>query len=111
MPDGAQLLAGLMDALRTTLATSIHDVFLVAAVVAFGGVLVAVFLPEKPLRGRQPVPALVEAGKELAAEGIGTAPLIPAENELRLYVAEPDDWTDRQPARDLQPVGGRARSG
>ena len=107
MPDGARLLADLMDALQAVLARSIHDVFLVAAVVAFGGVVVAVFLPEKPLRGRQPVQALVEAGKELAAEGVGTAPPIPAENEPRLYVAEADDTTDRQPARDLQPVGAR----
>jgi hypothetical protein len=100
-----------MGALRTVLATSIHDVFLVAAVVAFGGVLVAVFLPEKPLCGRQPVQALVEAGKELTAEGVGTAPPIPTENEPRLYVAEADDTTDRQSACDLQPVGGRARDG
>jgi EmrB/QacA subfamily drug resistance transporter len=110
VPDGARLLADLMGALRTALATSIHDVFLVAAVVAFGGVLVAIFLPEKPLRGRQSVQALVEAGKELAAEGVGTAPPIPAENEPRLYVAESADRTDRQLARDLQPVGGRTRS-
>jgi MFS family permease len=107
VPDGALLLADLMDALRMVLAWSIHDVFLVAAVVAFGGVLVAVFLPEKPLRGHQPVQALVEAGKELAVEEVGTAPPIPAENEPRLYVAEADDTTDRQPARDLQPVGAR----
>ena len=91
------------------LATSIHDVFLLAAIVACGGVLVAIFLPERPLRGRQSVSGLIEAGKELAAEGAGAAPPVPPAIEPRLYVAEADDGTDRQPARDLQPVGGRAR--
>jgi hypothetical protein len=109
VPDGARLFADLMDALRTALATSMQDVFLIAAVVAFGGVLVAVFLPEKPLRGRQETPALEEMGKELAAEGIGTAPPLPAASEPRLYVAKPDDATDRQSARELQPVGGSTR--
>ena len=104
VPDGARLFADLMDALRTALATSMQDVFLIAAVVAFGGVLVAIFLPEKPLRGRQEIPALEEMGKELAAEGISTAPPLLAVSEPRLYVAEPGD-TDREPARKLQPVG------
>ncbi len=67
LPDGARLFAGLMGALRLALATSVHDVFLIAAVVACGGVLVAVFLPKTPLRGRQEAPAPEEAGKELAA--------------------------------------------
>ena len=111
LPDGARLFAELMGALRLALATSVHDVFLVAAIVAFGGVIVAVFLPETPLRGRQDVPALVEAGKELAVEGIGTAPMIPAANEPRLYVAESDSDTDRQPADERRTAGGRARVG
>jgi hypothetical protein len=111
LPDGTRLFAGLMDALQGALAASIHDVFLVAAVVAFGGVIVALFLPETPLRGRQDVPALVEAGKELAVEGIGAAPPIPAANELRLYVAESDRDTDRQPADERRTAGGRARVG
>jgi EmrB/QacA subfamily drug resistance transporter len=111
LPDGARLFAELMGALRLALATSVHDVFLVAAIVAFGGVIVAVFLPETPLRGRQDVPALVEAGKELAVEGIGTAPMVPAANEPRLYVAESDSDTDRQPADERRTAGGRARVG
>jgi EmrB/QacA subfamily drug resistance transporter len=111
VPDGALLLADLMDAMRTALASSLHDVFLVAAVVAFGGVVVAIFLPEKPLRERQPTTALVEAGKELAVEGVGTAPPLPAASEPRLYVAELDDGTDTQPTRALQPVGGHSRDG
>jgi Major Facilitator Superfamily len=111
LPDGPRLFAGLMDALQGALAASIHDVFLVAAVVAFGGVIVALFLPETPLRGRQEAPALEEAGKELAVEGIGTAPMIPVANEPRLYVAEPDRDTDRQPADARRSAGGPARVG
>jgi hypothetical protein len=110
VPNGAQLFADLTIALRTALATSIHDVFLIAAIVALGGVIVAIFLPEKPLRGRQEIPVLQEMGEELAAEGIGTAPMIPAADEPRLYVAEPDDEVDHNSAGDLQPVGGRARN-
>lgn len=110
LPDGAGLFAELMGVLRLALATSIHDVFLVAAIVAFGGVIVAVFLPEKPLRDRQEAPALEEAGKELAVEGIGTAPPIPAANEPRLFVAEPDDEAGRQPSGKV-PAGGRAHGG
>ncbi len=109
LPDGARLFTELMGALRLALATSIHDVFLVAAIVAFGGVVVAVFLPEKPLRGRQEVPALEEAGKELAVEGIGTAPSIPAAYEPRLFVAESDGAIRRSTVN--LPASGRARSG
>jgi MFS family permease len=109
VPDGAHLFAELMDALQRALATSIHDVFLVAAIVACGGVLVAIFLPEKPLRGRQQVPALVEAGKELAVEGIGAPPPRPPAYEPRLYVAELDDERGDQPISE-RPVAGRDSS-
>jgi hypothetical protein len=90
--------------MRSALATSMHDVFLVAAVVACGGVLVAVFLPENPLRGRQPASALVEAGKELAAEGVGASSPLPAADEPRLAAAEPDieDWQAQGPP---EPIG------
>ncbi len=107
VPNGAQLFAELMVALRTALATSMHDVFFVAAIVALGGVIAAIFLPEKPLRGRQEIPVLQEMGEELAAEGIGTAPMIPAENEPRLYVADPEEDADQPTASDLQPAGSR----
>ncbi|MDQ2652272.1 MAG: MFS transporter [Chloroflexota bacterium] len=107
VPNGAQLFAELMVALRTALATSMHDVFFVAAIVALGGVIAAIFLPEKPLRGRQEIPVLQEMGEELAAEGIGTAPMIPAANEPRLYVADPEEDADQPAASDLQPAGSR----
>jgi hypothetical protein len=110
LPDGAELFAELMGALRLALSTAVHDVFLVAAIVAVGGVIVALFLPEKPLRGRQEAPALEEAGKELAVEGIGTAPMIPAENQPRLNVADPDDGAGRQPGGKHQ-VGDRVHAG
>jgi EmrB/QacA subfamily drug resistance transporter len=109
VPNGAQLFTDLMVALRSALAVSIHDVFFVAAIVALGGVIVAIFLPEKPLRGRQEIPVLQEMGEELAAEGIGTAPMIPAANEPRLYVADPVREPEPQPAGELQPAGGRSR--
>ncbi|MFN8590544.1 MAG: MDR family MFS transporter [Thermomicrobiales bacterium] len=109
VPDGARLLDELMGALRAVLASSIHDVFLVASIVACGGVLVALFLPEKPLRGRQQTPALVEVGQELAAEGAGTVTPLPAASEPRLYVAEPDSGTDESPARELEPAGSHTR--
>ena len=109
LPDGARLFAELIGALRLALAGSIHDVFLVAAIVACGGVVVALFLPEKPLRGRQEVPALVEAGMELAVEGPGTAPPIPAANEPRLYVADAHDGAGQQAPEKLPAVGGSTR--
>ncbi len=109
LPDGARLFVELMDALRLALATSVHDVFLVAAIVAGGGVVVALFLPEKPLRGRQEAPALVEAGKELAVEGPGTAPPIPAASEPRLYVADVHDITDKHALEKRPAAGGPTR--
>jgi hypothetical protein len=39
-------------------------------------------------------------GEELAAEGIGTAPMIPAANEPRLYVAAPAGAPAPQPGRN-----------
>ena len=86
-----------------------HDAFLVAAIVAFAGVIVAVFLPEKPLRGRQEVPALEEVGRDLAVEGIGTAAMIPAGNEPRPCVAHVQDMADKHAPENHQPVGGRSR--
>jgi EmrB/QacA subfamily drug resistance transporter len=113
VPNGAQIFADLAAALRTILATSIHDVFLVAAIVALGGVIVAIFLPDKPLRGRQEIPVLQEMGEELAAEGIGTAPVIPAANEPRLYVADPETTpspqTRREQEHERQLVGSGSR--
>jgi EmrB/QacA subfamily drug resistance transporter len=72
LPDGARLFAELIDAMRLALATAIHDVYLLAAIVALGGIVASVFLPERPLRKRRQEEPLVEAGKELAAEGAGT---------------------------------------
>ena len=109
LPDGARLFAELIGTMRLALAASVHDVFLVAAIVACGGVVVALFLPEKPLRGRQEVPALVEAGMELAVEGPGTAPPIPAANEPRLYVADAHDGAGKQAPEKLPAVGGSTR--
>jgi hypothetical protein len=109
LPDGARLFAELMGALRLALATSVHDVFLVAAIVACGGVVVALFLPEKPLRGRQEASALVEAGMELAVEGPGTAPPISAANEPRLYVADDHEIADKHALAKLPAVRGPTR--
>jgi EmrB/QacA subfamily drug resistance transporter len=100
VPDGAQLFNALMDAMRLALATAIHDVFLLAAVVAIGGVVVAMFLPEAPLRRRQDTPPLEEAGKELAADGAGIAPPIPAESEPRLVVASANGAAAAIPSED-----------
>lgn len=104
LPNGAQLFDALMGAMRLALATAIHDVFLLAAIVAMGGVLASFFLPEAPLRKRREAPPLEEAGMELAADGAGIAPPIPAANEPRLFVAptEPDVATSlngKEPAR------------
>jgi EmrB/QacA subfamily drug resistance transporter len=106
LPDGGELFAGLMDAMRLALASAMHDVFLVAAVVACGGVIVAVFLPEKPLRGRQQTPVLIEAGKELAAEGVGAAPPLPAANEPRPAAAG-SAAEGRRCHGVPEPIGGR----
>jgi EmrB/QacA subfamily drug resistance transporter len=104
VPDGARLFAELMVVMRLALATAIHDVFLLAAIVAFGGVVAAFFLPERPLRRRRDVPALTESGAELAADGAGVAPSLPAASEPRLVLttagAEASDngsGAERQP--------------
>jgi EmrB/QacA subfamily drug resistance transporter len=91
LPDGARLFTELMEAMRLALATAIHDVFLIAAIVAVGGVIASIFLPEQALRRRQDAGQLVEAGKELAAEGAGIAAPLPARSEPRLFVAPAGD--------------------
>jgi HAMP domain-containing protein len=86
LPDGEQLFSALIGAMRLALNTAIHDVFLLAAIVAIGGVIAAVLLPEAPLRRRQDTSPLEEAGEELAAKAARISPLIPAAAEPRLFV-------------------------
>jgi hypothetical protein len=62
LPNGEELFAALMGAMRQALATSIHDVFLMAAIVSLGGVIAVAFLPEAPLRKRRETPELERAG-------------------------------------------------
>jgi EmrB/QacA subfamily drug resistance transporter len=45
---------GVQDAVAHAIGNSLHHVFLVAAPIAFAGVLIAALLPERPLRGRTP---------------------------------------------------------
>ena len=105
LPNGAALFEALMNAMRTALATSLHDVFLLSAVVAMGGVVAAIFLPEAPLRRRN-APPLEEAGLELVAEGVGVAPPLPAASEPRLVVSAAGGHADR---RRPQPVASNGR--
>jgi EmrB/QacA subfamily drug resistance transporter len=91
LPGGDQLFSQLIGAMRLALATAIHDVFLLSAAIAVGGFLAAIFLPEAPLRRRLPAPDAVESGKELAAEGAGIAPPLPAAYEPRPMVSTGDD--------------------
>jgi EmrB/QacA subfamily drug resistance transporter len=109
LPNGEELFAALMGAMRQALATSIHDVFLMAAIVSLGGVIAAAFLPEAPLRKRRETPELERAGKELAAEGAGTAQLIPARDEPRLFAGDGDGDDDGVAGLDgaREPVGSR----
>jgi hypothetical protein len=44
-----------LQAIRGALASSLHDVFLIAAGVAALAIVVSLFLQEVPLRGRTPV--------------------------------------------------------
>jgi hypothetical protein len=105
VPDGARLFAELMDVMRLALATAIHDVFLLAAIVAIGGVVAAFFLPERPLRRRRDVPGLTAAGAELAADGAGVAPPVPAASEPRLFVATAsDEGSDIGDGEERQPA-------
>ncbi len=56
-PQGAQLFAALASAMKTGLATSLHDVFLLGAILSACGVVIVLFLEERPLRrsyGPQP---------------------------------------------------------
>jgi len=84
LPDGARLFDALIESMRLALATAIHDVFLLSAFVAAGGVIAALFLPEAPLRRRQHVPLAEEAGQELAATEAGIAPPLTPQAEPRL---------------------------
>ncbi|MCC7024271.1 MAG: MFS transporter [Thermomicrobiales bacterium] len=112
VPNGEELFAALMDAMRQALATAIHDVFLMAAVVSLGGVIAAAFLPEAPLRKRRAAPELERAGKELAAEGAGTAQLIPARDEPQLFAGDGETDDDDVASLDgaREPVGSRRGS-
>ena len=76
-----------MSAMRMALATSIHGVFLVAAGVAALGVIVALFLPEKPLRRRKYEPVVAEAAEDLTATGVAAPSPIPAAAEPALVGA------------------------
>jgi EmrB/QacA subfamily drug resistance transporter len=91
LPGGDQLFSQLIGAMRLAMATAIHEVFQLSAAIAVGGFLAAIFLPEAPLRRRQPAPDAVESGKELAAEGAAIAPPLPAAYEPRLVVSTGDD--------------------
>ncbi len=67
-PSGAQLQAGLLQAIKVALAWSLHDVFLASACVALVGVANAAFMREAPLRGsrlaRPPAQAAAVAARE-----------------------------------------------
>ena len=53
LPNGAKLIGPFLDALRYTLAGSLHDVFVVGLVIAILGTVAAIFLKEIPLRGTE----------------------------------------------------------
>ncbi|MBA2759977.1 MAG: MFS transporter [Chloroflexia bacterium] len=72
IPNGDQVFANLLEAMRGTLATAIQDVFLIATGVAVFAVIIGMFLPERTLRTRnddEPEPS-----DALAADGSGAAP-------------------------------------
>jgi hypothetical protein len=100
-PNGAELFDALIDSMRLALATAIHDVFLLSAIVAAGDVIAALFLPEAPLRRRQHVPLVEEAGQELAATEAGIAAPLNSQAEPRLVGAATSD------ARELAVAGSR----
>jgi EmrB/QacA subfamily drug resistance transporter len=93
IPDGARLFAEMVESMRQALATSFHQVFLISSIVGVVAVLTSLFLKDIPLRKRQIISEVVEAGKELAAEGAAQAIMAPAGAEPRLSVGEPDGAT------------------
>jgi hypothetical protein len=90
IPDGAKLFAEMVESMRQALATSFHQVFLISSIVGLVAVFTSLFLKDIPLRKRQIISEVVEAGKELAAEGAAQAVMAPAGAEPRLSVGEPD---------------------
>lgn len=66
-PQGQVLFNSLMVAVRTSLATAIADVFAVGAAVMIAALLVTLFLPEIPLRGRHEEAPLPEPSANPAA--------------------------------------------
>jgi hypothetical protein len=91
VPNGEELYRSLLAAMRQALASSIHDVFMLATVVAAGAVIVGLFLREIPLRKdrAESTSAAVEAGKELAAAQLTEVSPIPPQAEPRLRVGQP----------------------
>ncbi|CAN5831084.1 MDR family MFS transporter [soil metagenome] len=72
IPNGDQVFANLLEAMRGTLASAIQDVFLIATGVAVFAVIIGMFLPERTLRTRnddEPEPSDAPA-----TDGSGAAP-------------------------------------
>jgi EmrB/QacA subfamily drug resistance transporter len=81
IPNGDQVFANLLEAMRGTLASAIQDVFLIATGVAVFAVIIGMFLPERTLRTRNDdepepsdAPATGDSGAAPAARPITGVP-------------------------------------
>jgi EmrB/QacA subfamily drug resistance transporter len=63
--------------LKSALASSLHNVFLVSMGIAIAGIFASLLMGKDKVRKTEPKPFFEEAGKELLAEGIGTGELLP----------------------------------
>jgi hypothetical protein len=113
-PGGDQILGQLLQAVRSALAGSLHNVFLMGSIVLLGGFVVSLFLGERPLRksnlegipghGATPTPApgaegangsdgawSARQGAEAAASPSDTAGMASETEEAREAVPVPGD--------------------
>jgi MFS family permease len=100
-PQGAQIYDALLGAIKIGLVTAIHDIFIVAAVLAALGGVVVLFLKELPLRKTygQAHPATVPPAETAAQVGQAGFPSLP--------VRKPED----DPQAHLHPTATTSRPG
>jgi MFS family permease len=102
-PQGAQIYDALLGAIKIGLVTAIHDIFIVAAVLAALGGVATLFLEELPLRKTYgPVPEPASPSDTAAHIGQAALPSLPAlkpEDDPEAHVHPPAATSTSRPVR------------
>jgi hypothetical protein len=83
-PQGAQIFDMLLTAIRTALVVALHDVFLLAAILAALGAIVTIFMKELPLRksyAAAPHPAPSETAAQVGKDAFPSLPPMRPEDQ------------------------------